>query len=363
MYRHGPALLATARDNREVPVVKTLFNAFHQHSQFVSSPPPEYAAQQAAALHATHSAGLPTRPLPGAGRGASRPESSIGQPAAGVNISQTQPVTRPQQTLEAVVDGRAGSPAPSTSSSHLLVPEPTMPSGRHLNAQIGHGFITSLVTKELQSSTPPPLLLGGSDAAGDAEAKNGDGEQMLGVARDKWSLFWDAYVDIPHHNAMPGAEGQQSHEAEPASDDVDAQQQHKSPILAAVKREAIFLGKFPTRDQAGRAHDIAALKLHGDAAVTNFPREGYLNTLPVLAAHSEEEVVAALKKDSELALQRTSKYKGVRRTAPGQYEARAEVAVVNAGMEDAVVMAMPSEAAAAFVAVSGGALTGPTLLG
>jgi hypothetical protein len=176
---------------------------------------------------------------------------------------------------------------------------------------------------------------------------------MRGVARDKWSLFWDAYVDIPQNGEVPSmnAEGQHDHTIEPSADDLDAQQQHKSPILAAVKREAIFLGKFPTRDQAGRAHDIAALKLHGEAAVTNFPREGYLNTLPVLAAHSEEEVVAALKKDSELALQRTSKFKGVRRTAPGQYEARAEVAVVHAGMDDAIAMAMPSDAAAAFLAV------------
>jgi len=62
--------------------------------------------------------------------------------------------------------------------------------------------------------------------------------------------------------------------------------------------------------------------------VTNFPRENYASTLPVLEAHSEDEVVAALKKDSELALQRTSKYKGVRRTAPGQYEARVDDEVV-----------------------------------
>ena len=67
--------------------------------------------------------------------------------------------------------------------------------------------------------------------------------------------------------------------------------------------------------------------LHG------FPesRHSWRAALPVLAAHSREEVVAALKKDSELALQRTSKYKGVRRTAQGQYEARAEYEVVGTG--------------------------------
>lgn len=313
MFRHGPALMATARDNREVPVVKTLFDAFQAHNGFSDLPPPTYAAQQQAAL---------------------RGESGQGQisGATAGNQQENQQQQQQQQSCAAEENqakgplgtanekGREGSPAPSTSSSHLLQPEPTLPCGRQLNAQTGHGFITSLVTRELQSSTPtrPPLL--GEDTEKDNDNdkdnafnnKSGDGNVpccaegvMVGVVRDKWSLFWDAFVEVPAHLL---------HQESPSD-----------------KIETVFLGKFPTRDQAGRAHDIAALKLLGEAAITNFPRETYLSTLPILAAHSGEEVVAALKKDSELALQRTSKYKGVRRTGPGQFEARADIAVVSAG--------------------------------
>lgn len=55
---------------------------------------------------------------------------------------------------------------------------------------------------------------------------------------------------------------------------------------------------------------------------TNFPAQTYSKALPALAAHSGEQVVAALKKDSALSLTRTSKCRGTRRIGPGQYEAR-----------------------------------------
>lgn len=55
---------------------------------------------------------------------------------------------------------------------------------------------------------------------------------------------------------------------------------------------------------------------------TNFPAQTYSKALPALAAHSGEQVVAALKKDSALSLTRTSKFRGTRRIGPGQYEAR-----------------------------------------
>lgn len=57
-------------------------------------------------------------------------------------------------------------------------------------------------------------------------------------------------------------------------------------------------------------------------AQTNFPATTYSKALPALAAHSGEQVVAALKKDSALSLTRTSKHRGTRRIAAGQYEAR-----------------------------------------
>lgn len=150
------------------------------------------------------------------------------------------------------------------------------------------------------------------------------------------------------------------------------------PVTPSVPRtqEVIHLGKWATREQAGRAVDIASIKLLGEGAQvgrcmwyrcmwcsktqphtsepmlvslrlagagccrgsnthcraeplklpnplqTNFPAQTYSKALPALAAHSGDQVVAALKKDSALSLTRTSKFRGTRRIGPGQYEAR-----------------------------------------
>ena len=36
-------------------------------------------------------------------------------------------------------------------------------------------------------------------------------------------------------------------------------------------QEAVYLGKFPTKEMAGRAHDLAALKINGPAAEVGKP--------------------------------------------------------------------------------------------
>lgn len=87
-------------------------------------------------------------------------------------------------------------------------------------------------------------------------------------------------------------------------------------------QEAVWLGRYPTAESAARAHDIAALKFHGSSAETNYGENAYRRVLPTLSAHSGDAVVSALRKDSQLAVQRTSRYRGVRRIAPRAYEAR-----------------------------------------
>lgn len=233
-----------------------------------------------------------------------------------------------------------------------------------------HGFITGQVTKELQSNTPSAMPAmpsepqapvscladltrkdGGSrglDALTDGLAligvrvlwlsqDDGGERRLLGVARDKWSLFWDAYVQ-PNPGSQQAQQAQQAASGSPPP----------SSLLAGFRQEAVYLGKFPTQQQAGRAHDIAALKLHGTGAQvgrrrgggaaflwrectgrcgtpcttgdaglttmrfihvpqTNFPVEQYTRTLPALQTHTEEQVLQALRKDAALALQRTSK--------------------------------------------------------
>jgi len=279
MLRHGPALMATARDNKEVPVIKSLFETFHEQGGFTAPPASPFRGIQ---LGETNDQGQ---------------QQQQAQPGASGQMHPAHSAP-PQYHIHATTGGVMSNN--DNQNVHAI------PSGKHINANTGHGFITSLVTRELKSSTPSQTNL-----LGPAETQLEEDEKMRGVSRDKWSLFWDAYLEKPSNK--------------------DA----TSSIVDGVKQEAIFLGKFPSRDQAGRAHDIAALKLLGEDADTNFPKETYQATLPILHAHTDDEVVAALMKDSELARQRTSKFKGVRKTSRGQYEARADVEVISPALKDA----------------------------
>lgn len=222
MFRHGPAMEDAAKQDREVPPVRQVFEAY-----------------------------------------ASKPFS-------------TEAPNKPAESTAAV----------------MLKVDARGPSVRELEAPTNsHGMITSLVTRELQSAPLPAPM---------AELERQGSRQLLGVSRDKWNLFWDAWVMAP--------KAQES-------------------ITEGFKQEAVHLGKFATQAQAARARDIATLKMHGDVAIVdnlNFPLETYTNTLPVLQAHSGDDIVAALRKDSQLAMQRTSKYKGIRRVGPGCFEARLE---------------------------------------
>ncbi len=59
----------------------------------------------------------------------------------------------------------------------------------------------------------------------------------------------------------------------------------------------------------------------------NFPASDYASILPALQAHTHQAVLEALRKDSALWTARTSRHKGVRQVAPGQWEARSSPAV------------------------------------
>ncbi|KAG7672704.1 hypothetical protein Ndes2526B_g08766 [Nannochloris sp. 'desiccata'] len=414
MYRHGPALEATARDNRELPIVKDIFGSFQQHNYFAGVPPQGFGIsnntiqqQQQQQQQPSMPLPLPQQvadgsmynmqmqlqrlpPLPNQFNPPSRPPSSqtaTMQAAPAIQRTQQQPLAGAapsapppgHSTSTGDVHPNGQGQSLSTSSSMPEHVAQVAPGGRQLNAATGHGLITSLVTKELQSSTPPPPpALGTTNSAGDGNCNGGDGgsigspPQMLGVKRDAWSLFFDAFV-VPPPAAIQQQEQHQQDGELPlgnGADGIDPLNGNTAGLSGVIdssspggleaggdgsdggagshqQGQCIFLGKFPTRDQAGRAHDIAALKLYGESATTNFPKETYANTIPVLKMHSDADVVAALKKDSALALQRTSKYKGVRRTGQGQYEARADFAVVNAGLDQNAMAAAAAEAARA----------------
>jgi precorrin-2 methylase len=86
-------------------------------------------------------------------------------------------------------------------------------------------------------------------------------------------------------------------------------------------------------EQAARGHDIVALKIHGESARLNFPVDQYKTILPVVNGHTEQELINAVLKDAELAMQRTTKFKGVRKTGPNHYEATVDKDMVTRALQ------------------------------
>ena len=274
MFRHGPALIAAAKQDRDVPPVNDVFEAFSRQPFGVDSP---------------------SRGPAGEG------EESDGTGNVHVDEMPILSDGFPQKTKQQWRRG-AATAAAAAGGGRGMPP--------------GHGSITNLVTQELRSAPQPPQsTIGNGNNNNASHLTNGHflhpgvagpegSTNLLGVSRDKWNLFWDAWVIPPNNNCT----------------DASA---HPSSISEGFKQEAIHLGKFPTQGQAGRARDIATLKLFGPTNEMNFPVDTYQVAISALQAHSDEEVVEALRKDSRLALQRTSKYKGVRRVGPGCFEATA----------------------------------------
>ncbi|KAI3428279.1 hypothetical protein D9Q98_006658 [Chlorella vulgaris] len=161
------------------------------------------------------------------------------------------------------------------------------------------GRVLQGVARELQSraaAAPLPTALQRAGSVKEVE--------LRGVRRAPHSLAWEAFLE-------PLA-GEQQGQQPPGSG---------STVPGGIQ-EAVFLGMFPTQEAAGRAADLAAIRVHGEAVQTNFPRTLYQRHLANLAAHSSEAVIGALRKDALLSMSRTSKFKGVRRVGPAQFEAR-----------------------------------------
>jgi hypothetical protein len=83
----------------------------------------------------------------------------------------------------------------------------------------------------------------------------------------------------------------------------------------------LYLGGFNVQEDAARAYDLAALACKGAKASTNFRAMEYERQLRELQNHSEEEVVAYIRRRSTAFSRGRSKYRGVSGQA-GRWEAR-----------------------------------------
>lgn len=83
----------------------------------------------------------------------------------------------------------------------------------------------------------------------------------------------------------------------------------------------LYLGGFNAQEDAARAYDLAALACKGSKASTNFRAVEYERQLRELQNHSDEEVVAYIRRRSTAFSRGRSKFRGVSGQA-GRWEAR-----------------------------------------
>jgi hypothetical protein len=62
----------------------------------------------------------------------------------------------------------------------------------------------------------------------------------------------------------------------------------------------VYLGGYEDEAAAAQAYDLAVLRSKGAAAVTNFPPERYRATLAQLAGASIEEMIMAVRRQSQV---------------------------------------------------------------
>lgn len=228
LMRHGAALEAYTKDNKEIPAIKDIFATFAKNDGFSRGPP---------AIH---------------------------------------------------IEARAGGVAGPLCSNLVKT---------HMEAEKRSQEVTEAATTEIERT------------------------KLIGVSRDEWSLFWKAHVERRQDGGANG-EGAEVDAAEnEATGHADKKEANNSAKL-------VFCGEYPSMEQAARGHDVVAIKIHGESALLNFPVDHYKALLPVIEGHSEEELVNAVLKDAELSMQRTSKFKGVRKTGPNHYEAAIDTEMV-----------------------------------
>uniref|UniRef100_A0A7S3UFI7 AP2/ERF domain-containing protein n=1 Tax=Picocystis salinarum TaxID=88271 RepID=A0A7S3UFI7_9CHLO len=127
----------------------------------------------------------------------------------------------------------------------------------------------------------------GSEASKRAAAGLGPQKpnNYLGVSRVRWTAHWDSSVE-------------------------------------SASGDKISLGSFNSEEAAARAYDIAALKLYGQEAKTNFSSDDYKEGLNEMEELSVEEFIEAIQAEAAAEIQKHSRFRGVYKAEDGKWEAR-----------------------------------------
>ena len=92
-----------------------------------------------------------------------------------------------------------------------------------------------------------------------------------------------------------------------------------------MEKRQVYLGGYNLEEHAASAHDVAAIKLKGAKAKTNFPRESYDEIEKSMELFTFGEMVMALRRQSAGLSRPHTKYVGVVRSHNGKWEGRAVI--------------------------------------
>jgi len=107
-------------------------------------------------------------------------------------------------------------------------------------------------------------------------------------------------------------------------------QKWEGHIWVTEQKRQVYLGGYDLEEHAASAHDVAAIKLRGVKAKTNFVRSSYDEIESSMSLFTFPEMVMALRRQSTGLAKTKAYYKGVVRSHNGKWEGR--IAIENRTM-------------------------------
>lgn len=162
------------------------------------------------------------------------------------------------------------------------------------------------------ANVAPSLSTGGGGASaastkrGSADSSKPRSSQYRGVTKHKRSQRWEAHIWCR------------------ASEGGTRQGLLAKPLKNGRRRagKQVYLGGFALEAHAAEAYDVAALKVKGTSATTNFPLSKYTDLLKFLDSVTMEELVMAVRRQSEGFSRGSSSFRGVTKHPSGRWESR-----------------------------------------